>query len=598
MKEKNDIVRNNTLSPARSANALDALGVFTATGTDTYAVTLGLGITALNANDEIKVVIPNANTGTTPTLAVTGASLIATYDIVGNDGAAIAAGDLKAGGQYNFRFDGTDLRVTNLGGGGGTTYTFGNGLTESGGTAKIGGLFTDEETYLRPSAVDKFLFIDGGLTTPWGAVFLGGNTLGIVTTNDDTKARYLQLGGYVGASNKKAYLYFNNYDGGPTALPTGVVLHGDDFSAINNVSEALLFRREVGNGSVSSGNGVGLKLNFAIKNNDTVGGYSTKAGLSYILTDVTNGSEDSKYVLSVLVNGVETTSFEITGLGIDMGSKKVYGLAAASANGEAVRYEQLVAVTPSGFSTLVDGASVTWNTASSAFPEAKLTSTQSFTIDMTNVATGSQGVLKLIKNTASDVILTFDTSFTNKQTNTTLTNYTFSGASGLEYFLSFVAEGTNLEWVIADPVTTTLPVPSWARVRRTTTQSYSNATLAAISWDTEDADNNSIWALSPNPTRFVIPGSGSKLVTISVFAAWAGNITGLRRLWIYKNGSSITGALADQMFTSPVGTETYMQRTFQVEATGGDYLEVMALQVSTTTLNLNSAQCSIKVESL
>jgi hypothetical protein len=250
------------------------------------------------------------------------------------------------------------------------------------------------------------------------------------------------------------------------------------------------------------------------------------------------------------------------------------------------------------FATLTDGASVTWACDNRQNPLAKLTSTQSFTIDMTNVKSGASGVLKLIKNTASDVILTFDTSFTNKQTNTTLVNYTFSGASGLEYFLSFVAEGTNIEWVIADPVTTTLSVPSWARVRRTTTQSFSNGTLAAISWDTEDADNNTIWTLSPNPTRFVIPGAGSKIVTISAFAAWAGNITGLRRLWIYKNGSSVTGALADQMFTSPVGTETYMQRTFQVEATGGDYLEVMALQVSTTTLNLNSAQCSIKVESL
>jgi hypothetical protein len=250
------------------------------------------------------------------------------------------------------------------------------------------------------------------------------------------------------------------------------------------------------------------------------------------------------------------------------------------------------------FATLTDGASVTWNTNNKQNPLAKLTSTQSFTIDMTNVKSGSSGILKLIKNTASDVILTFDTSFTNKQTNATLVNYTFSGASGTEYFLSFIAEGTNIEWVIADPVTTTLPVPSWARVRRTTAQSYSNGTLAAISWDTEDADNNAIWALSPNPTRFVIPGSGSKIVTISVFAAWAGNITGLRRLWIHKNGASITGALGDQMFTAPVGTETYMQRTFQIEATGGDYIEVMALQVSTTTLNLNSAQCSIKVESL
>jgi hypothetical protein len=118
LKFLNDIVRNNTLSPARVANALDASRVFTATGTDTYAVSIVSTVTALNSGDEIKVVIPNANTGTTPSLEVTGSGLIGTYDIIANDGTAVAIGDLKAGGTYYFRFDGTDLKVTNLGGGG------------------------------------------------------------------------------------------------------------------------------------------------------------------------------------------------------------------------------------------------------------------------------------------------------------------------------------------------------------------------------------------------------------------------------------------------------------------------------------------------
>ncbi len=119
IKQLDDIVRNNVNSPARTANALDADKPFTATGTDTYAVTIGLGVTTLNAGDEIKVIIPNANTGTAPTLAVTGASLIGTYNLKGNDGGSLAANDLKVGGQYTCLFDGTNLNVTNLGGGGG-----------------------------------------------------------------------------------------------------------------------------------------------------------------------------------------------------------------------------------------------------------------------------------------------------------------------------------------------------------------------------------------------------------------------------------------------------------------------------------------------
>jgi hypothetical protein len=111
----NDIVRNNTLSPARVANALDAGKVFVATGTDTYAVTVGLGIASYVLGDKYSVQIPNANTGTTPTLNV---STIGAVNIKDNEGNNLAIGDLKANGIYEFVYDGTNFRVINIGGGG------------------------------------------------------------------------------------------------------------------------------------------------------------------------------------------------------------------------------------------------------------------------------------------------------------------------------------------------------------------------------------------------------------------------------------------------------------------------------------------------
>jgi hypothetical protein len=113
-------------------------------------------------------------------------------------------------------------------------------------------------------------------------------------------------------------------------------------AADGSVANVLHIRRTV-NGSGLTTAGAGAKLVFTVSNG-TAFDHSPDAGLSYILTDVTNGSEDSKYVLSVLVNGTETTVAEFTGTGIDMGSKKVYGLAAASAAGEALRYEQVIGV--------------------------------------------------------------------------------------------------------------------------------------------------------------------------------------------------------------------------------------------------------------
>jgi hypothetical protein len=124
--ELNNIVRNNTLSPARVANALDAGKVYLATGTDTYAVTVGATITAYALGDKYTVQIPNANTVTTPTLNVTGASALGAKTITGNDGGALTAADLKANGIYEFVYDGTNLRVINIGGGGGGGGTWGS----------------------------------------------------------------------------------------------------------------------------------------------------------------------------------------------------------------------------------------------------------------------------------------------------------------------------------------------------------------------------------------------------------------------------------------------------------------------------------------
>jgi hypothetical protein len=106
------------------------------------------------------------------------------------------------------------------------------------------------------------------------------------------------------------------------------------------------------------------------------------------------------------------------------------------------------------FPALTDGAAVTWNCANDRFPSAKLTSTQSFTLNMTNVLSGSSGVLKLIANTASAITITFDSDFTNKRLGTTgdetFTTYTFPASTAKEYLLSYVVEGTVIHWSIGD----------------------------------------------------------------------------------------------------------------------------------------------------
>jgi hypothetical protein len=106
------------------------------------------------------------------------------------------------------------------------------------------------------------------------------------------------------------------------------------------------------------------------------------------------------------------------------------------------------------FVVLTDGASVTWDTATDRFPSAKLTSTQSFTLNQTNVVSGSTGTLKIITNTASAITITFDSDFTNKRLGTTgdevFTTYTLPASTAKEYILQYVTDGTTLHWTIGD----------------------------------------------------------------------------------------------------------------------------------------------------
>jgi hypothetical protein len=102
------------------------------------------------------------------------------------------------------------------------------------------------------------------------------------------------------------------------------------------------------------------------------------------------------------------------------------------------------------FATLSFGSTTTWATASKQTPLAKVTATSSFTIDMTSVKSGSRGTLKLTTNTASAVVMTLDTDFTNKSLNTTVTTYTFPALTAQEYYVTYIVDGTTIEWNFGD----------------------------------------------------------------------------------------------------------------------------------------------------
>jgi hypothetical protein len=80
----------------------------TAAGTDTYTATYG--ITALITGYDYKITVTNANTSTTPTLNL---DSLGAKTIKKDGGDALAAGDIPAGHEAVFRYDGTDMMLLN-----------------------------------------------------------------------------------------------------------------------------------------------------------------------------------------------------------------------------------------------------------------------------------------------------------------------------------------------------------------------------------------------------------------------------------------------------------------------------------------------------
>lgn len=123
----NNIVRNNTLTPVKVANALDGSKAYTATGTDTYSVTVGLGQytggLTYASGDMFTITFTNANTSTTVTLNVDSEGAVA---LKNNDGTDPDIASLCAGCTFKFRHNGTNFRMVGASGGGSSSVDWGD----------------------------------------------------------------------------------------------------------------------------------------------------------------------------------------------------------------------------------------------------------------------------------------------------------------------------------------------------------------------------------------------------------------------------------------------------------------------------------------
>lgn len=134
----NDLVRTNPPSSTKTANALDASASYGTSGTNTYAISPGLGQYSggltYASGDMFTITIGNANSSTTVTLNVDSEGAVA---LKNNDGTDPEIGSLCAGCTFKFRHNGTNFRMVGSSGGGSGEIEVGTTEITSGTTTRV-----------------------------------------------------------------------------------------------------------------------------------------------------------------------------------------------------------------------------------------------------------------------------------------------------------------------------------------------------------------------------------------------------------------------------------------------------------------------------
>jgi hypothetical protein len=162
-----------------------------------------------------------------------------------------------------------------------------------------------------------------------------------------------------------------------------------------------------------------------------------------------------------------------------------------------------------------------------------------------------------------------------------------------------LAVGTNGQVLTADSTAATglvwsSPGSSSAKavgLYKSGSQSTSNATFTAITFDSEDYDTSSFHSTSSNTSRVTIPTGLGGYYQINSGARWSDNTTGVRVVAIYKNGSLWA------RYTSTAGIGTGSINLFMpiiMNLAAADYIEVFAYQNSGGSLNVTGNDVEVR----
>jgi hypothetical protein len=126
-----------------------------------------------------------------------------------------------------------------------------------------------------------------------------------------------------------------------------------------------------------------------------------------------------------------------------------------------------------------------------------------------------------------------------------------------------------------------------AVVYNSTTQSLSDSTLTAITFDTEDFDVGSMHSTSVNTSRITCPANGTGAYLVIGKVTYAANATGVRVARIRKGGSDVA---TQATHAATAGATQVVQTICLIGMTPpSDYVELYGFQTSGGALNTGDA---------
>jgi hypothetical protein len=133
-----------------------------------------------------------------------------------------------------------------------------------------------------------------------------------------------------------------------------------------------------------------------------------------------------------------------------------------------------------------------------------------------------------------------------------------------------------------------------ASANNSTTQSISNSTWTAVTFDTEDYDVGSMHSTSVNTSKFTVPTGGGGIYLLTAQVTFAANATGVRQIRFLKgSGATDIGGTSARSSVTATDIET-LSSSLVVSLAAGDIVEVYAYQTSGGSLNIGSATAFAK----